>query len=303
VSSDQLKTNLEHSTTAPTICFVIPYFGNWPFWFPFFLESCRANPTINWIFHTDCGIPADLPNNVRIVETTFESYCQRVSNSLGIAFRPSSPYKLCDLKPALGYIHRDELERFDFWAFGDIDLVYGNLRSYFTADRLSRYDLYSTHRRRISGHCCLLRNNRLMREAFMHAAHWQQLLSTQEHVAFDESAFSHLFIRYKNWPTWLSNLVKPLNRWTRRTENVEAFTTPYGRVPWIDGSHEFPAAWYWDHGQLTNDHDASMTFPYFHFMVWKQREWRENDAATRGDPMALAASRQWLISPEGFSER
>ena len=303
MSGDQLKTNHENRTALPSIGFVIPYFGNWPFWFPFFLESCRANPSINWIFHTDCGIPADLPTNVRIVEETFESYCQRVSNSLGIVFRPSNPYKLCDLKPALGYIHREELKNYDFWAFGDIDLVYGDLRSYFTTTRLSRYDLYSTHRRRISGHCCLLRNNRLMREAFMRAGNWKDLLSAKEHVAFDESAFSHLFIRHKNWPIWLSNLVKPLNQWTRRAESVEAFTTPNGRVPWIDGSHDFPAAWYWDHGQLTNDHDDSRPFPYFHFMVWKQREWRQNAASTKAGQAALAASRRWRISSEGFSER
>lgn len=301
MTGDQLKTN-QRDSTAPSICFVIPYFGNWPFWFPFFLESCRANPSINWLLHSDCGIPSDLPTNVRIFETTFEAYCQRVSSSLEIVFSPTNPYKLCDLKPALGYIHQSELDGFDFWAFGDIDLVYGDLRAYFTPNRLSRYDLYSTHKRRISGHCCLLRNTPLMREAFMRADNWKQLLNASEHVAFDESAFSHLFIRHKNWPIWLSNLAKPLNQRTRRTESVEAFTTPNGRVPWIDGSQNFPATWYWDHGQLSNDKDRCRTFPYFHFMVWKQREWRKNDASKKADYTVLAAGKQWKISSEGFSE-
>ncbi len=66
MSGDQPKTNHENRTALPSIGFVIPYFGNWPFWFPFFLESCRANPSINWIFHTDCGIPADLPTAVAV---------------------------------------------------------------------------------------------------------------------------------------------------------------------------------------------------------------------------------------------
>ena len=286
----------------PTICFVIPYFGNWPFWFPFFLESCAANPTIHWLLHTDCAIPDKVPTNVRIVETTFTSYCERISNCLGISFRPTSPYKLCDLKPALGYIHQDELNGFDFWAFGDIDVVYGDLRRYFTADRLSRYDLYSTHRRRISGHCCLLRNTPVMRNAFMLVANWRAFLSATQHVAFDESAFSHLFIRHKNWPTWLSRLVKPLNFWTRRTENVESFSTPYAGVEWVDGSKDSPAIWFWDNGRLTNNQNGDRQFPYLHFMVWKQREWPQNDAATRADNAALAARRQWLVSADGFSE-
>ena len=285
----------------PSICFVIPYFGKWPFWFPFFLESCRANPSIHWLLHTDCGIPNNTPINVKIVETTFASYCDWVSKSLGIVFQPANPYKLCDLKPALGYIHREELCGFDFWAFGDIDLVYGNLRSYFTADRLSRHDLYSTHRRRISGHCCLLRNTPLMREAFMQAPNWKKFLGNPEHVAFDESAFSHLFIRHKNWPNWLADLAKRTHFWTRRTENIEAFSTPYAGVTWIDGSKDFPEKWFWNQGRLTNDKSGDRQFPYFHFMVWKQEEWRLNNVAKRTNT-ALAATGSWHVSAHGFSK-
>ena len=137
----------------------------------------------------------------------------------------------------------------------------------------------------------------------MRIPNWKELLSSVEHVAFDESAFSHMFIRHKNWPTWLSNLVKPLYFFPRRTENIEAFTTPYASIPWTDGSKAFPATWYWDNGQLMNDKDKGRHFPYFHFMMWKQGEWRKNGAATRTDYASLAARRLWQISAEGFSER
>jgi hypothetical protein len=290
----------EASPSAPSICFVIPYFGKWPFWFPFFLESCRANPSIQWILHTDCGIPDSAPDNVRVVETTFDAYCRRVSDALGISFQPKNPYKLCDLKPALGYIHQDELRGYDFWAFGDIDLVYGDLRKYFTADRLSRHDIFSTHRRRISGHCCLLRNTPRMREAFMEVTRWQALLGDSGHVAFDESAFSRMFVRHKNWPDWLADLAKPFHRWARRTENVEAFTTPNAGLPWVDGGREFPEVWYWARGSLTNDRDGAREFPYFHFMAWKQQEWRAEDTCGKKDAAAMATAGQWQISSAGF---
>ncbi len=293
-------SDVQNEASAPAICFVIPYFGRWPFWFPFFLESCRANPTIRWILHSDCGTPASVPDNVRIVDTTFDAYCHRASDALKISFRPKNPYKLCDLKPALGYIHRDELHDFDFWAFGDIDLVYGDLRKYFTAERLSRHDIFSTHRRRISGHCCLLRNTPLMREAFMAVVGWQSLLSKDEHVAFDESAFSRLFVRHKNWPGWLADLAKPFHYWARRTENVEAFSTPNAGLAWIDGSQDFPATWYWDTGRLTNDRDEAREFPYLHFMTWKQREWQTGNVAGGTDAEAIATTGRWQISAEGF---
>lgn len=285
----------------PPICFLIPYFGSWPFWFPFFIESCRANTDINWIFHTDCGVPENLPPNVKMVSVSFETYCEMVSDVLKINFRPTSPYKLCDLKPALGHIHQEELAKFEFWGFSDVDLVYGSLRSYFTAERLSEHDLFSTHVRRIAGHCCILRNTKFINEAFMQVKNWRELLGSPEHQWFDESAFSRLFIRHKNWPKLLNDFIKPWSRWTRSIENVEAFSTPYARIPWTDGTYDFPTTWYWDNGKLTNNKDATREFPYFHFIVWKKERWRNNQLAHASAMVNLAASRRWAISVDGFS--
>jgi len=286
----------------PSICFVIPYFGKWPFWFPFFIESCRANPTIQWLFYTDCGTPEHLPANVEIVETTFSSYCQRVSDALDIRFQPDFAYKLCDMRPAIGLIHQSDLAGYDFWAYGDIDLVYGNIRRYFSAERLSRADIFSTHQRRIAGHFCLIRNTEKMRRAFMSARDWQVKLADKQHVFFDESAFSRLFVRHKNWPTWLANLAKPFNRWTRITENIEAFSTPNAALPWTDGSYNFPTAWYWKKGSLTNDKDGSREFPYLHFMAWKNDDWRTKSPAGEHDAAAIAMTGHWRISSAGFGQ-
>lgn len=292
----------EHGPGDPTICFVIPYFGHWPFWFPFFLESCRSNPGIHWILHSDCGIPENAPPNVTFVETSFDDYCRQVSSALGIDFAPTNPYKLCDLKPALGLVHQEELKKYDFWAFGDLDLVYGNLRNYFSAERLARKDIFSTHRRRISGHLCLIRNTLKMRSAFMTVPNWKQLLENKDHVAFDESAFSRLFVRHKNWPDWLSNLAKPFNAWTRRTENVEAFSTPNAGLAWIDGSRNFPENWYWIDGTLTNDRDGSREFPYLHFLGWKQSAWKSTEIAGKTNARGIAQSRRWRIANTGFHQ-
>ncbi|MFT3848006.1 MAG: hypothetical protein QM739_04830 [Propionivibrio sp.] len=287
----------------PSICFVIPYFGKWPLWFPFFLKSCEFNPTVTWHLHTDCGTPDSLPANVRVFDCTFTEYCQRVSVTLHITFTPESPYKLCDLKPTLGVVHEEELRPFDFWAFGDIDVIYGDIRRYFTAERLARHDIFSTHRRRISGHFCLLRNNRQMREAFMSVHGWQELLSTRTHVAFDESAFSRLFVRHKNWPDWLADLAKPLHKWARRTENVEAYSTPNASVRWLDGSLDFPETWFWDHGHLTNNRDKEHEFPYLHFMTWKQRDWPERTFGWSPELTTVLATLRWQVSAQGFQSQ
>ena len=287
---------------APRILFLIPYFGRWPFWMAFFLKSCRFNPDIQWLFFSDCGVPLDAPDNVRFRSLSFTEYCGLVSARLNIEFQPQSPYKLCDLKPALGYVHSDELDGFDFWGFSDIDLIYGNLRTYFTDERLRRFDLLSTHERRVSGHLCLLRNSSRMREAFMQVPGWKSKLASSEHNGYDEVAFSRLFIRHKNWPAPLRRLADICNPWRRDSEFVEAFSTPNGRLAWHDGSFDFPQRWIWQRGQLSNDRDGSRQYPYFHFIAWKNDAWPAHDEDELQCSATLAAQDTWSITPQGFRE-
>lgn len=285
---------------SPRILFLMPYFGQWPFWMPFFLESCRRNADIDWLFFTDCGVPENLPPNVTVESMMFSDYCGWVSERLGIDFAPAEAYKLCDIRPAMGLIHADRLEGYDFWAFGDIDLVYGDLRSYFTADRLASYDLYSTHERRVAGHLCLIRNTARKRELFRQIEGWETRFTDQKHHALDEGAFSRIFLWRKNFPTPLFNLVGKFNPWRRRSEFTEAFSTPGGCIKWHDGSENFPHQWYWRNGQLTNDRDGERQFPYFHFVCWKRNEWPRLPQPDPAEIRRLAVESEWLIDATGF---
>ena len=288
-------------TDVPRICFVIPYFGRWPFWMPLFLESCRHNADIDWLLFSDCGQPENVPDNVRIEAMDYAAYCALVSQRLGIAFAPENPYKLCDIKPALGFIHEEHLRGYDFWAFGDLDLIYGRLRDYFTTSRLARYDLLTTHARRVSGHLTLLRNTQAMRELFKRMPRWQERFSDQTHHALDEGAFSRLFLWRKNFPKPLFNLVGFFNPLRRRSEFVEAFSTPDGCIPWIDGSFTVPRRWYWREGSLTNDHDGDRQFPYFHFAIWKRGAWSKNAHPAAEAMLTLAKEQAWMMDEQGFS--
>jgi hypothetical protein len=289
-------------TVAPSICFVIPYFGKWPFWMPLFLESCRSNPDIDWLLFSDSDDLGSVPANVRIERIDYASYCSLVSTRLGINFAPENPYKLCDLKPSLGYIHQDELIGYDFWAFGDLDLIYGRLRGYFTAERLAHFDLFSTHARRVSGHMCLLRNTEKMRNLFMRIPRWQERLSDQDHHALDEGAFTRLFLWRKNFPKPLFNLVGWLNPLRRRSEFIEAFSTPDGCIPWSDGSFSFPKRWFWQAGSLTNELDGCRQFLYFHFAIWKRGAWSHLPTPEPEMMEVLAKKRAWVVDQQGFSE-
>jgi len=286
-------------TGAPSIRFIIPYFGCWPFWMDFFLAGCARNPDIDWLFFTDCGIPQNVPDNVTFIEIPYLEYCALVSGRLGIDFSPANPYKLCDIKPALGYIHAEHLDGYDFWAFGDIDVVYGNLRKYFTAERLATKDLFATHARRISGHLCLLRNTSTMREAFMRIPQWQERFADQAHQALDEGAFSRIFVRHKNWPEPLRRFAARFNRWAQRSEFVESHST-FSILP--DGRRVVPQRWLLQNGRLTNSDLGDTELPYLHFLVWKNQHWKGVSPASLRGPDALAQKTAWQVCETGWSE-
>ncbi|MGQ7959673.1 DUF6625 family protein [Pseudomonas sp. SP16.1] len=285
--------------TPPSIIFLIPYFGQWPFWMPFFIESCRCNPDIDWLLVGDCAELDDLPKNVRQQRISLEDYCGFVSARLGFRFAPVNPYKLCDLKPALGFIHEAEIQGYDYWGFSDLDLIYGDLRAYFTAEKLQRFKFFSTHERRVSGHLCLLRNEKPLRELFWRIRDFQPRLQDQRNHALDEGGFTRLFLWRKNFPKPLFKLVGLFNPWRRLAEFKEGFSTPNSNRPWIDGSMEFPARWYWEHGRLYNNHDVAREFPYLHFLGWK-KNWSSHMLHCTAALRSLAAEGRWLIGEAGF---
>lgn len=256
------------------IIILMPYFGKWPFWMELFIEGCRRNPTIDWYFISDCGKPPHCPDNVFYQEMSFSDYKKLVSEKLSIQFEPESAYKVCDIRPAFGFLHAELVQGYDFWAFGDLDLVYGDLRRVYSDAYISQYNLISNHATRVSGHLCLIRNTEYMNTLFRKIPQWQQRFADQTHQALDERAFSKLFVKHKNFPAWLRKpLVLLLYPLTRKCSFVERYTTPNGCVAWRDGSFTFPEEWFWSGAGISNSLQPEPDMPYFHFAVWKKSAW------------------------------
>lgn len=283
-----------------SIIIIIPYFGQWPFWMPFFIESCRANPDINWLLIGDCPALEGMPDNVGQRSFDFASYCAFISERLDINFNPSNPYKLCDLKPALGFIHEADVAGYDFWGFSDLDLIYGDLRAYFPDERLLRFKVLSTHERRISGHFCLLRNESELNSLFWKIPDFVRRAEDPKNHALDEGGFSRIFLWRKNFPKPLFDFVGLFNRWRRVAEFKEAFSTPNGIRPWTDGTQDYPAYWTWRNGCLQNAKDGDRQFPYLHFLVWKKDWQQSSQPMSYEQAQVLASRRNWRIDRDGF---
>lgn len=162
---------------------IIPYFGKLPDTFPFWYNSALDNQDVDYLFITDCDVK-EAPN-FKVEKTTLEKETARYEKALGMKLSIQTAYKLCDFRTAYGVIYADELEGYDFWGFGDVDLVYGRIRHFLTEEILERYDMINCW-----GHLCLYRNYEFTNKVFMerHEGYldYEDVFSDPEHRFFEE---------------------------------------------------------------------------------------------------------------------
>lgn len=251
-----------------SIAILIDYFGCWPKWFPVFLASCESNPTINWIIRTDCALPAKPPGNVRFIQTSYEDYVNNVSKVLGMNFSPSGSYKICDIRPAYGDLYYQDIADFDYYGYGDIDVIYGNIRRFYTDDILT-YDVISTHEGILSGHLALFKNTETLRRAYLSIPRWRLYMEFPHSTRFDEDVYSLLFVRgYRTIRSEEFDVLAGQSLYFR-----EQYTTVFHPMLWHDGSPEHPDVWFWKDGIVTNNRNSGRDYLYLHLMNFQSMRW------------------------------
>lgn len=80
-----------------------------------------------WIVFTDDQTIRNWPDNVLRVFMTFDELKELIQSKFDFEIKIIEPHKLCDYKPAYGYIFEEYLEEADYWGHCDIDTILGNL--------------------------------------------------------------------------------------------------------------------------------------------------------------------------------
>ena len=135
------------------IAFIMPYFGKFKPSFSLWLESAGRNPEIRWIIFTDNDRPDSIPANIIWNKTTLGAVKETAETKLKCTVDLSRPYKLCDLKPLYGAIFKDYLSDYEYWGYGDFDVIYGELYAFLVRINYHQYDKINRW-----GHCTLIRN-------------------------------------------------------------------------------------------------------------------------------------------------
>ena len=173
------------------IVMIIPYFGKFPSSFKTWIKSCENNKNIDWIIITDNDMENKYSTNIRVIKTSFEEICFRIQKKFDFKISLQKPYKLCDFKPAYGYIFYEDIKEYDFWGHCDMDMIFGDISFFITDKILKKYKKIMT-----KGHFTLYKNTKEINEIFKKKnkyIDYKEVYSQNLNFGFDEGAINYIF--------------------------------------------------------------------------------------------------------------
>ena len=288
--------------TPPNLILFAPWFGPWPVWINLYLESCRWNPNITWLIHTDQTPPENRPPNVIFEQMPLQDFVARIQDVTGVRLKVEMAYKITDFKPLLGAAFEDDILGYSHFGYTDLDIIYGQLDCELTVERLTEYEAISSHANLQAGHLSVYQNTPRMRMAWRRMPKWRRILKKAKPGGFDEQGFGRHLNPAKWHPPW------------RRYKALwhEMYSMPdRGRI-WLDGGPT-PTRMSWYSGRLTEPRHAKPQYAYLHFMLWRSNKYRRVDRSgpapwtTRDKIMHIdwrdAAEHGFAITHQGFVPR
>ena len=211
-----------------SVVILFPYFGKLPPQYKMWRESALRNPSIDFMFFTDANvIPA---NNIIVHKMLFDEFKHQVQKSFNFPIVLDRPYKLCEYKQSYGYILQEHIKEYDFWGYGDLDLVYGDIRAFLT-DNVLKYKFLLGW-----GHLTILHNDIETNTYFMKFVqgyqNYKDAFTTSIITFFDEYGYKGCSDKWRDcrpddcWLEWpFDNASKPkqsyhFNSLTRGWERV-----------------------------------------------------------------------------------
>lgn len=247
-----------------SIAIIIPYFGTLPWYFDYFVHTCRHNETIDFYLITDDeSAKKRVCKNIHVIITSFRELKAAISRKLGFKVRFAKAYKLCDFKPAYGYLFPEIIKSYDFWGHGDIDIIFGNLRKFLTNDILNRYDTISLRHDFITGYFHLFKNADKTNRLFMLSRDYKKVFASHRHYCFDETNFTFNEFNEEIHYSEIESKVESMTHLIKRL-NEEHYITSYFDFHVIEG---VPGRMKWENGTLTykNRLEAAL----YHLIVFK----------------------------------
>lgn len=247
------------------------YFGKWPEHFPEFLQSVAMNPTVDFIFVTDCDIDA-LPSNAKLHKCSFDELRCRFQKMFDFPIVLDRPYKLCDYKPIWGLAFPEYIQDYDFWGYCDIDLFFGDIRKFLADEILNQHDkIYKL------GHLTYYRNTAENNSRYKldGGVLYQDAFTTKEITAFDEIAGMQNIFDKHGFSTYKSRDYADI------TYMKVHLTLSYFQIPeeLVAINNYDKQVFYWDDGHVYRAYlkDGSINIQEFIYIHFPKRKMSRNN--------------------------
>ena len=168
-----------------SICIIVFYFGKYPWYHNYFIDSCKRNQSIDFLFFTDnvsCEIQEE---NIKFIPFSIDNFNLLASIKLGFTVNVLSGLKICDFRPAFGVIFNDFIKSYDYWGYSDTDIIYGNLRNFLDDDILT-YDYISVRDDYPSGYFSVFKNEKKINLLYKLSKDYMELFLREENTLFEE---------------------------------------------------------------------------------------------------------------------
>lgn len=160
-----------------------PYFGKFPETIELTFQTMGKNESIDWMIITDNEQYKTKYDNIKFKYMSLDEMRDLIKKKFGTKL--STSYKLCDYRPAYGYMFDKFTKGYDFWGYCDLDVIFGNLRDFFTDEKLEKFDkIYD------AGHLSIYRNSNEVKKAFMgnetYKVPYKDIFNHKYNCIFDE---------------------------------------------------------------------------------------------------------------------
>ena len=218
----------------PSNRIIAVYFGSLPGYLPLWLRSCANNPEFQWVLICDHEPDVPTPANVSIHRMTFAQFRDRFEEKLQLKISLEKPYKICDFRPAFGYVFSEFLAGVSFWGYCDLDVIWGNLSALFP-ENWSPYDKLMRR-----GHLTFFRNSEDVKKAFTlgnDALDFRTVLTQPQSFIFDETPGIHKIMQSQGFRIFEDEILADIDPTPARftlTQHPnfrhQAFTWEQGRI-------------------------------------------------------------------------
>ena len=174
----------------PRAMVLIAHFGRLPEWFEVWLHTAKLNPGVD--FHVvQETIAGSRDGNVFFHRMSLADF-NRMPLLVAERCEIKTPYKFCDYRPLIAELFPQITSSYEYWGWGDLDVIYGDILSVIGTSFDQKFDYVSTGWQGESGPLGFLRNRREVNSLWRALPDVHSKLNDAKYVRIDERQFVSL---------------------------------------------------------------------------------------------------------------